>query len=94
MQEMETEIAKVDPKKMIEVSGFRMTADGESSTKKVQYAKSETYLTDLMETVCKFKNESIISSAGVPRIFVITNFLSRFFQCFTLCSIHRGKNGI
>jgi TLR4 regulator and MIR-interacting MSAP len=82
MLEMEAEVAKVDPKKMIEVSGFRMTADGESSTKKVQYSKSETYLTDLMETVCKYTKTNRSSSRCCATLFCDNEFLSRFFPIF------------
>ncbi|KAJ6628254.1 U4/U6.U5 tri-snRNP-associated protein 1 [Pseudolycoriella hygida] len=51
--EMEKEIKKVDPRKKVEVSGFRMDSDGFSEMKSVQYSKSETYLTELMDTICK-----------------------------------------
>jgi len=51
--EMEKEIKKVDPRKKVDVSGFRMNPSGFSETKSVQLSKSETYLTELMETICK-----------------------------------------
>lgn len=47
---MNSAIRKVDPRKKIEVSGFRMES---KETKTVQLIRSETYLTELMETVCK-----------------------------------------
>lgn len=52
--EMENSIKKVDPKKKVEVSGFRLDPDGNSVSKTVQYIRSETYLTELMESICKF----------------------------------------
>lgn len=51
--EMENEIQKIDPRKRVEVSGFRLDADGKSKTKSIQYSKSETYLTELMDSICK-----------------------------------------
>lgn len=51
--EMEKEIKKVDPRKKVEVSGFRMDSDGFSEVKSVQYSRSETFLTELMDTICK-----------------------------------------
>lgn len=51
IQEVESAISKVDPKKFVEV-GYRITADGSTSAKKIPYAKSETYLTELLESVC------------------------------------------
>jgi len=53
IKEMENAIKKVDPRKKVDVSGFRMDPSGFSETKSVQYSKSETYLTELMETICK-----------------------------------------
>jgi protein canopy 1/2 len=54
MTEMEAEISKVDPKKKIEVGGFRIDKTGDTVSKTVQLVKSETFLTELMETVCKY----------------------------------------
>lgn len=50
---MEKEIQKIDPRKRVEVSGFRLDGDGKSKSKSIQYSKSETYLTELMESICK-----------------------------------------
>lgn len=49
--EMKTAIKKVDPRKKVEVSGFRMDS---KDSKSVQLIKSESYLTELMESVCKY----------------------------------------
>lgn len=48
--EMLRAISKEDPRKKVEVSGFRMDS---KDLKTVQLIRSETYLTELMETVCK-----------------------------------------
>lgn len=45
-------IAKVDPKRRADVGGYRMDSEGKSVTRTVQYSKSETYLTELMENIC------------------------------------------
>lgn len=52
VKEMLVAIGKVDPKKRVEVSGFRIDSQGNTITKSVQYSKSETYLTELSEEVC------------------------------------------
>lgn len=59
IDEMLTDIAKVDPKKRTNIGGYRMDADGNSITRSVQYSKSETYLTDLMENICEQINAAI-----------------------------------
>lgn len=48
--EMQNAIKLVDPRKRVEVSGFHMN----QVAKSVQLIKSETYLTELMETICKY----------------------------------------
>lgn len=53
MQELESAIAKEDAKKMVEVSGFRLDASGNSISKRVRLIKSEMYLTELMEKICE-----------------------------------------
>lgn len=53
MNEMEQAVGKIDPKKKIDVGDYRLDATGDSKKKKtILYAKSEMYLTELMESVC------------------------------------------
>ena len=53
MAEMELAASKVDPNKKVEVGDYRLDTTGESKKKKkILYAKSEMYLTEMMETVC------------------------------------------
>lgn len=53
MNEMELAVSKIDPKKKIDVGDYRLDATGDSKKKKtILYAKSEMYLTELMESVC------------------------------------------
>lgn len=50
IREMDKRIKKIDPTKMIEVSGFRMDS---KDTKSVPFVKSEMFLTELMEEICE-----------------------------------------
>ncbi|XP_017865412.1 PREDICTED: protein canopy homolog 2 [Drosophila arizonae] len=52
VQELEDAIAKEDANKMVDVSGFRLDAQGNSISKRVRYIKSEMFLTELMEKIC------------------------------------------
>lgn len=52
VQELENAVAKEDAKKMVDVSGFRLDANGNSISKRVRLIKSEMYLTELMEKIC------------------------------------------
>lgn len=49
---MQFAIGKIDPKKRADVGGYRMDSAGESLRRTVRYSKSETYLTELMESIC------------------------------------------
>uniref|UniRef100_A0AAG5DQU4 DUF3456 domain-containing protein n=1 Tax=Anopheles atroparvus TaxID=41427 RepID=A0AAG5DQU4_ANOAO len=54
MAEMELAASKVDPNKKVEIGDYRLDTTGESKNKKkILYAKSEMYLTEMMETVCE-----------------------------------------
>ena len=53
VQELENAISKEDPNKTVDVSGFRLDAKGNSISKSVKLVKSEMYLTELMEKICK-----------------------------------------
>lgn len=52
MDELEWEIARVDPKKTIQMGSFRINPDGSQSVVEVPYARSEAHLTELLEEVC------------------------------------------
>ena len=58
MEEVEYAITAVDPKKKIQTGSFRVGPDGElTGVKKIQYARSETHLTEVLEVVCeRFKD--------------------------------------
>lgn len=53
VSEIEEEVAKVDPKKKIDVSGFRLDSDGNSVGKSVIMAKSEMFLSEVMDKLCE-----------------------------------------
>lgn len=53
LAEMLEAISKVDPKKTVEIGGYHLDVGKNDRKKTVQLTKSETYLTDLMETICK-----------------------------------------
>ncbi|XP_011781499.1 PREDICTED: citrate synthase, mitochondrial isoform X1 [Colobus angolensis palliatus] len=52
VDELEWEIAQVDPKKTIQMGSFRINPDGSQSVVEVPYARSEAHLTELLEEIC------------------------------------------
>lgn len=65
IREMEKRIKKVDPKKKVEISGFRMDS---KETKSISFVKSEMFLTELMEEICK-KYHFTYVYAALPKCF-------------------------
>lgn len=53
-------IGKVDPKKTIDIGGYRLEANGNRVQKSLPLTKSETYLTELMENICKHFVRSLL----------------------------------
>ncbi|KAM4687252.1 protein canopy homolog 1 [Discoglossus pictus] len=57
VDELLYEIRKVNPKKTIDVGSFRISPDGTQERSKVPLAKSELYLTEVMENICEKMND-------------------------------------
>ncbi|XP_063997228.1 protein canopy homolog 2 isoform X1 [Pogoniulus pusillus] len=53
VDELEWEIAQVDPRRTLQVGSFRINPDGSQSVVEVPYARSEAHLTELLERVCE-----------------------------------------
>lgn len=58
------EIGKVDPKKTIDIGGYRLEANGKRVQRTISLTKSETYLTELMETICEYFTIFILIRKG------------------------------
>lgn len=52
VEEIDSAIQTVDPKRTIEVGSYRLDSMGNQQQKSVPYARSELYLTEVLETVC------------------------------------------
>lgn len=80
---MEEAINNVDPRKKVEVGGFRIDDTGSMVSKSVQLKRSEIYLTELMESICKFelkkKNMKILFSLKKPSQL---SYQSYILQCY------------
>lgn len=59
VREMKDDVAKVHPGKTVEVGGYRLDSEGNAVTKTVPMAKSEVYLTELMDNVCKCRDYNL-----------------------------------
>ncbi|XP_064203179.1 protein canopy-1 isoform X1 [Anguilla rostrata] len=55
--ELNYSISQVDPKKTIHVGSFRLNPDGTLTDRKVPLARSETYITELLEDICNSMND-------------------------------------
>ncbi|XP_057293211.1 protein canopy homolog 2-like [Hydractinia symbiolongicarpus] len=57
VDEIEYEISKVDPNKVLEIEGFRVDPNGNQKKKKLPYARSEVHLTEITESMCDKMNQ-------------------------------------
>lgn len=48
------DIGSVDPNKKVNVGNFRLDGSGNANSQKIPYTKSEVYLSDLLDSVCKY----------------------------------------
>ncbi|KAJ8012046.1 hypothetical protein DPEC_G00064620 [Dallia pectoralis] len=53
VDELNYSISQIDPKKTVQVGGFRLNPDGSLTDKKVPLARSEANLSELLEGVCE-----------------------------------------
>ncbi|XP_058273882.1 protein canopy-1 [Hemibagrus wyckioides] len=56
-EELKYSISQIDPKKTVQVGGFRLNPDGSLTDKKVPLARSETHLSELLDGVCNNMSE-------------------------------------
>lgn len=52
LEELDDEIRKIDPKKKVDIGGYRLDASGNAKMKSVPQAKSEVHLSELIDKVC------------------------------------------
>eukprot|EP00112_Aurelia_sp_Birch-Aquarium-sp1_P026745 Seg97.7 transcript_id=Seg97.7/GoldUCD/mRNA.D3Y31 product="Protein canopy 2" protein_id=Seg97.7/GoldUCD/D3Y31 len=57
VEEIEHSISKVDPKKTIEIEGFRVDPQGNQKSTSIPYSRSETHLTEITENLCSEMNK-------------------------------------
>ncbi|XP_053872992.1 protein canopy homolog 1 isoform X1 [Malaclemys terrapin pileata] len=57
VDELLYDIRKVNPKRTVDVGSFRISLDGTQERSKVPLAKSETYLTEVLENICDRMND-------------------------------------
>jgi len=75
VDEINHAIDKVDPKKKIETGTFRLNGDGTQNRVIVPYARSESHMTELVDTICtNFEDyaQAKTKSSGRPAIIRIT----------------------
>ncbi|XP_055007665.1 protein canopy-1 [Boleophthalmus pectinirostris] len=57
VEEMIFSIGQIDPKKTVNVGGFRLSPDGTIRDKKVPLSRSEVHLSELLDGVCERMND-------------------------------------
>ncbi|KAI8497082.1 Protein canopy 2 [Branchiostoma belcheri] len=57
LDEIEYEIKQVDPRKTVQVGSFRVDPQGNQKTWEVPLARSEVFLTEVVESICEHMNQ-------------------------------------
>ncbi|XP_076619407.1 canopy family protein seele isoform X2 [Colletes latitarsis] len=52
VNEIEEELAKIDPSKKIEIGNYRLDAEGNIHQKKIPLAQSEIHISDVLDSIC------------------------------------------
>jgi len=76
MDELENEILKTNPNKLVEVGNFRMDAEGNTIHKKVPLGQSETHISILLDSICDKLTDYVRGTRKSDNQLVIFNLMS------------------
>ncbi|XP_059481154.1 protein seele [Neocloeon triangulifer] len=62
VKEIDSEIKKANPEHTIEVGSYRLDSKGDKKQRKIQYARSELHMSEVLDNVCK-KFEDYVQGA-------------------------------
>ncbi|CAB3386781.1 Hypothetical predicted protein [Cloeon dipterum] len=74
VEEIDKEVAKANPEHTIEVGSYRLDTNGDKRQRKIQYARSELHLSEVLDSVCdKFEDyvQAAYKTNHQPMIFKI-----------------------
>ncbi|KAL2714643.1 protein seele [Vespula squamosa] len=76
MDELKTELGKIDPSIEIDVGNYRMDAKGNSITKKVSKARSEIHISETIDEICEKMSDYVRATYKTNGQLTILNLMS------------------
>ncbi|KYQ49013.1 Protein canopy-1 [Trachymyrmex zeteki] len=76
MNELENEVLKANPNKLVDVGNFRMDADGNTIRKKVPLGRSETHISILLDNICEKLSDYVRATRKSDNQLMIFNLMS------------------
>ncbi|XP_018353223.1 PREDICTED: protein canopy homolog 2 [Trachymyrmex septentrionalis] len=76
MNELENEVLKANPNKLVNVGNFRMDADGNTIYKKVPLGRSETHISILLDNICEKLSDYVRATRKSDNQLMIFNLMS------------------
>ncbi|XP_012527843.1 protein seele [Monomorium pharaonis] len=76
IEELENEVLKSNPDKLVDVSNFRMDAEGNTISRKVPLGRSETHISILLDNICSKLSDYVRATRKSDNQLVIFNLLS------------------
>ncbi|XP_011870450.1 PREDICTED: protein canopy homolog 2 [Vollenhovia emeryi] len=76
MDELESEVLRHNPEKLVTVGSFRMDAEGNTVHKKIPLGRSELHLSAVLETICSNLENYVRATRKSDKQLVIFNLMS------------------
>ncbi|GAB1861958.1 Protein canopy-1-like protein [Camponotus japonicus] len=76
LKELQIEVSKADPNKLIDVGSYRMDAEGNTKHKKVPLSRSELYILDLLDGICEKMTDYVRATKKSNNQLTILNLMS------------------
>ncbi|XP_042327361.1 protein canopy homolog 1 isoform X1 [Sceloporus undulatus] len=75
--ELAYDIKKIGPKRTVNSGTYRINPDGTRGKKKIPFAKSETFLTDVLEKICERMNDYQLQDDPVTKKKIFKRYAPR-----------------
>ncbi|CAL1673054.1 unnamed protein product [Lasius platythorax] len=76
IKELQAEVSKVNPNKLIEVGRYRMDVEGNTIQKKVPLRQSEVYISDVLDNICEKMTDYVRATKRSNNKLTILNLMS------------------
>lgn len=76
MKELQVEVSKTDPKKLVEIGNYRMDAEGNVIRKVLPLCRSEVYISNLLDDICEKMTDYVRARKKYNNELTILNLMS------------------